>query len=242
MATELTKEQWIEILRNPNITRVVDLEILQVIYAFEGHQACASQVGLLIGHKGKSTHSPINSKIGAYAKRIAKHYAIAFTKRDNGKDKFWDLFFNGRQEGSYFIWQLKSTLIAALRESQLTGERPYAEEIPTAKDAEALSEGIRKTIIINAYERNPKARSLCIGYWGSICRVCRFNFEAVYGSIGKGYIHVHHLTPISQIKTSYKINPFKDLRPVCPNCHAMLHTQNPPLTIEELKKMIKPVA
>jgi 5-methylcytosine-specific restriction protein A len=65
------------------------------------------------------------------------------------------------------------------------------------------------------------------------------NFGDVYGEIGKGFIHIHHLIPISEIGTEYKINPITDLIPVCPNCHAMIHRTKQPLTIQELKSLIK---
>jgi 5-methylcytosine-specific restriction enzyme A len=55
------------------------------------------------------------------------------------------------------------------------------------------------------------------------------------GDIGKGFIHVHHLTQLSDIGQGYEVDPVKDLRPVCPNCHAMLHKKNPPYTIDEIK-------
>jgi len=70
------------------------------------------------------------------------------------------------------------------------------------------------------------------------CSVCQFRFDATFGDLGKGYIHVHHLTPIATIGTEYHLDPERDLRPVCPNCHAMLHRHNPPLSIEELQKII----
>jgi len=40
---------------------------------------------------------------------------------------------------------------------------------------------------------------------------------------------------------NYEINPIKDLIPVCPNCHVMLHTKvkNEAYTLNELKNMIK---
>ena len=88
-------------------------------------------------------------------------------------------------------------------------------------------------------ERNPHARKKCIEHYGLSCVVCDFNFEKVYGQIGKEFIHVHHLTQVATIKQEYKVNPIQDLRPVCPNCHSMLHKQNPPLTIDELKDIIK---
>ena len=103
---------------------------------------------------------------------------------------------------------------------------------------ETLFEGIKKMVLVNSYERNPIARKKCIEYYGTKCVVCGFNFEKAYGDIGKGFIHVHHLTKLSDIGQGYEVNPIKDLRPVCPNCHAMLHQKNPPHTIDELKLKI----
>jgi 5-methylcytosine-specific restriction protein A len=84
-------------------------------------------------------------------------------------------------------------------------------------------EGAKKTITVNAYERNLDARKACIDALGCSCLICGFNFESTYGERGKGFIHVHHLIPLSDIQCDYKINPITDLIPVCPNCHAMLH-------------------
>jgi hypothetical protein len=39
---------------------------------------------------------------------------------------------------------------------------------------------------------------------------------------------------------TYKIDPIKDLRPVCPNCHSMLHQRKKPcFTIAELRVILK---
>jgi 5-methylcytosine-specific restriction protein A len=87
----------------------------------------------------------------------------------------------------------------------------------------AMYEGSLQRIWVNRYERSPEARALCIAKHGSDCAVCGFNFEKRYGEIGRGYIHVHHLVPLASIGKMYRIDPIADLRPVCPNCHAMLH-------------------
>lgn len=57
----------------------------------------------------------------------------------------------------------------------------------------------------------------------------------MYGAIGKAFIHVHHLEPLSLTDGEYELDPIADLRPVCPNCHAMLHRQEKLLTIEQLQ-------
>jgi len=117
----------------------------------------------------------------------------------------------------------------------------YKESIQLAEELstpEKYSEGAKFSVTINAYERNPKARAACIAHYGHVCAVCGFDFSRVYGSLGEGFIHVHHIIPIGQIGEQYEINPITDLMPVCPNCHAMIHRMEPPLTTEELRKHI----
>ncbi len=106
------------------------------------------------------------------------------------------------------------------------------------EDIDNLTEGSKKQITVNSYERNSKARKECIEKYGYSCSVCDFNFKDIYGNLGENFIHVHHLIPLSKIKEEYKINPIKDLKPVCPNCHAMLHRKKETLSIKELKKII----
>ena len=101
-----------------------------------------------------------------------------------------------------------------------------------------LFEGTKKQIIVNAYERSSKARKECIEEYGYKCTICQFDFEKIYGETGKNFIHVHHIKPLSEIDEKYKINPIKDLRPVCPNCHAMLHKRRPAYSIKEIKNLI----
>lgn len=108
-------------------------------------------------------------------------------------------------------------------------------------DEQPYNEGAINKITVNHYERNPKARQICIEHYGMNCSVCDFNFEEKYGEIGEGFIHVHHLKPLSKIGREYELKPIDDLRPVCPNCHAMLHKSKPPYSIEELKGIINKV-
>jgi 5-methylcytosine-specific restriction enzyme A len=101
-----------------------------------------------------------------------------------------------------------------------------------------LVEGASKLITVNAYERNALARDQCLQHHGYSCCVCDFNFERAYGPIGKNYIHVHHLVPFSEIRTEYVVDPVKDLVPICPNCHAMIHRTMPALAVSQLKELL----
>jgi 5-methylcytosine-specific restriction enzyme A len=114
-------------------------------------------------------------------------------------------------------------------------ERIFPEEL---EQGLKYVEGAKKQIRVNAYERNPKARKACLNHHGYQCSVCGFDFEAKYGNIGKKFIHVHHINQLALTNGEYILDPIVDLQPVCPNCHAMLHCEYPPLSIEMLKRII----
>ncbi len=92
-------------------------------------------------------------------------------------------------------------------------------------------------MIVNRYERDRRARERCIAHYGARCAVCDLSFEERYGKAMTGFIHVHHLTPLSQIRETYCVDPVKDLRPICPNCHAVVHSRYPAMSIEEARAL-----
>lgn len=102
-------------------------------------------------------------------------------------------------------------------------------------------EGKKITVTVNGYERCPKAKAECIAHYGTRCYVCGMSFEHTYGAFAKDFIHVHHIEPLHDIGKEYEVDPKEDLRPVCPNCHAMLHktVNGIPMTIEKLKVFYK---
>lgn len=110
----------------------------------------------------------------------------------------------------------------------------FADE--SVKDVMYFEGGV-KTVTVNAYERDRDARRACLAIHGFSCAVCSMSFEDEFGEIGKGFIHVHHRVKLSTRKKKYRLNAKKDLVPVCPNCHAMLHTSDPPLSVEQLQKV-----
>lgn len=117
-----------------------------------------------------------------------------------------------------------------IRKPRISRDNIFPEEAETER---IFSEGAVKTVTVNYYERDSQAREVCINHFGLRCRVCKMDFEETYGDIGKGFIHVHHLKPLHEIGKEYKLKPLDDLRPVCPNCHAMLHKRKPAYSIEE---------
>jgi 5-methylcytosine-specific restriction enzyme A len=172
---------------------------------------------------------------------------------DNGNISYWQIPFWGEdaeKKGQYY-WELRPELKKAIKElsdtdkinirkvlisKDITQVVTIPEEL-SEKEIIKMPEGAKKQITINAYERNPEAREMCIQNYGYRCSVCEFDFEEVYGEIGTGFIHVHHLKPLSEINEEYQVDPVNDLRPVCPNCHSMLHKAN--FSIAQLRDTLR---
>lgn len=139
-----------------------------------------------------------------------------------------DVLVDAQSKGTGHVFSVYNVELLEHPVSFTGTDNLYPEEV-----SRNLKEGCKKTITVNSYERNPKARSECIKHYGVGCTVCGFNFEDFYGERGKDFIHVHHLVPVSDVGDEYEVNPISDLRPVCPNCHAMLHRKGN-ISIEDL--------
>ncbi len=146
---------------------------------------------------------------------------------------FRDLFTDGeRAVAAERLGEFGKT-IAVVRASR---ERLFPDEL---EPGHKYFEGARKTVRVNAYERDPRARKACILHHGTVCVVCGFDFESTYGRLGKGFIRVHHSNPLALTDGEYELDPVNDLRPVCPNCHAMLHRPEKLLSITELVALVQ---
>ena len=100
------------------------------------------------------------------------------------------------------------------------------------------SEGTRYTVSAVGVERNARARQACLAHHGAKCTACGMVFGETYGEIGQGFMHVHHLEPLGDSSGSREVDPVRDLIPLCPNCHAMVHRAKPPLTMPQLRKAL----
>ncbi|MCF7479195.1 HNH endonuclease [Vibrio sp. J2-4] len=182
------------------------------------------------------------------------HAKTALSKIDTTQGGFQTLIEVGRPELSMEYSVLKPEFKSLFTEIEINEAKRRLSTVPEyawRKEVEAdqnfsgeivdnsiFTEGAKKQVTVNSYERCPKARQACLDKHGYSCKVCGFSFLEVYGEIGKGFIHVHHIKPLAGISENYEVKPTKDLVPVCPNCHAMLHTKSPPLSIDELKSIM----
>lgn len=134
--------------------------------------------------------------------------------------------------------QIPSTVAEAIETlwNKRTHEKTFGlEELQPGQN---ISEGHAKQVLVNKYERSSKARALCLAHYGLRCSVCNLLLSDLYGPLAFDLIHVHHLTPLAEIQSDYVVDPIRDLRPVCPNCHAVIHSQQPPLTVDAIKSAL----
>jgi 5-methylcytosine-specific restriction protein A len=81
---------------------------------------------------------------------------------------------------------------------------------------------------------------------GGKCFVCGFDFKEHYKGIWRDHLVAHHavqarplfkeqhVEPIGQPKRASK-STLDEIELLCPNCHSAVHSQDPPLSADELR-------
>jgi 5-methylcytosine-specific restriction enzyme A len=233
----ITKDDYKKAL---NILTEFQLNVLKILYSCPNSSATAKELAELLNFK--SFHAA-NLNIGEIGKKIVSFLNIQIDNYYNGKEERPAYFKVIGDYSEEYGWEMNTNLQNALEELSIVSiDEKYFDEISYNEGIKLFKEGKVKQIFTNIYERNPKARKECIKYYGYSCSICGFNFEKVYGKIGESFIEIHHLTPVSEINNIYNIDPIKDLRPVCSNCHSMIHRKQSPYTIDEVKKMVRAIS
>lgn len=235
-----TKDDFIRALSTEGLLNEFELRQLEVHYHQDGHKITPTELSKLLGEK---SHQGVSVRNVWMAKKISNFLGINPPERKDGFNRWWAFLTIAEKKGTHWELQLKPEIVSAIEELELFSDKTeiiYPEEIT---DIHFSKEGALKHIQVNGYERDSKARSQCLKYYKRIkgkicCIVCEFDFEKAYGDLGKEFIHVHHIVPLYTIGQEYYINPEKDLVPVCPNCHAMLHRNKEVLIVDELKKIV----
>ena len=219
----------------------LEIDLLSALVAAPDNELRAGQIATLLGI---THHAALNGAIVRLAKKLTKVVGVEAPKRRDGTPRWWHVVAQGRYSAdhSLFFWKLRPALRDAAIEVGICsadgGLFPDGNEVREVSDG-VIFEGALKVVRVNAYERNPVARRRCIEHHGATCAVCGFDFGSIYGPIAEGVIHVHHLRPIADCGgEDYQVDPITELRPVCPNCHVVLHLRRSPLSIEELRDIV----
>lgn len=113
---------------------------------------------------------------------------------------------------------------------------PDEEEVP--QQLSGYPEGAMSKAVVNRYERDRRNRAAALAIHGYRCKACDCLMAEKYGLQAATLVEVHHTTPVHALGAVYLINPRTDLVPLCPNCHSVVHTRNPPLSIEEIRTLL----
>jgi len=112
------------------------------------------------------------------------------------------------------------------------------EDNESHSDVLGLPEGALLRVEVNRYERDRRNRAAALAIHGYSCAACGLKMADKYGPNATEIIEVHHTTPISLLGPSYLIDPRADLIPLCPNCHAVAHSREPPFSVKEIQDML----
>lgn len=203
-----------------------------------------------IGVSGKTGHDYNNIFLGRNLKWEGKsntNINQSTIKNMISGDYKVHIFTREDNKNVNFIYQGEGKALEVMDTVPVTilwGFEEYLEDVTYLGEDEfsenqSLYEGSYKTVKVNLYERNKVARDKCLEYHGYNCSICGFDFYKTYGEIGKNFIHIHHIIPLYKINKEYIVDPIKDLIPICPNCHSIIHRRKPELSIDELKNHIK---
>lgn len=140
-------------------------------------------------------------------------------------------FYRGYEWDCSLIERIRRHPVEEYNEDNMT--------VQESTETESHTEGRKKQYYTTRYERDSRNRNEAIRVHGTKCMICGFDYEKVYGELGRGYIEVHHIKPLASQEEEVRVNPETDLICVCANCHRMLHRyRNYIISVEELRRII----
>ncbi len=228
MLYEATREVFPQLVES-------QLRVLGALLYAPSHSSSASQLRTILG---LSAVIQVNAAMGQVGKKVFNSLGSHPDGLPDGEFEWWHIIATGERVTNLgFVWSLRAEVVRALLACGMSSTGPAGPDEVLVQSK--YFEGAVRSVVVNAYERNPVARARCIEAHGAVCAVCSFNFKSIYGEAAAGYIHVHHLRPLATVNQEYEVDPVNDLRPVCPNCHAVIHLANPPYTLDQVQAMLR---
>ncbi|AHG65491.1 HNH endonuclease domain-containing protein [Advenella mimigardefordensis DPN7] len=204
--------------------------------------ALLNQLGIILGRRHTDTYR--NSE-GVYMKlmnfrRLDPEYTYdgkkGLTRGNSDEVRVWALFAHDpRRLSEVAIFIRNGISEASGKDTKIS----YSEEL----EIEEAEEGKVATRVHRYRERDRRlvdtAKARALREHGRLfCTVCGFDFSKHYGEVGSGIIDVHHTKPIHTMQPGEKTK-VADLVVLCSNCHRIIHSKRPWLTVDEIKSAIK---
>lgn len=246
MATEITVQEYEQAI---NLLPEKDKILLRKLYYAE---PCSDkdEIGRRLGYKGAANGAiyPIGQKIANIL-----NIEIDLTGYSNTKEsKGWFFvihrqFFEDKHSLTEIFdtvkyWDMQPNLRIALENLGIANSETKENEILleneiSDSEAEVYSEGSLMKVWVLKAERSKEAVEAARKIHGDRCKGCHIDFKKMYGDDVDNIIHYHHINPLKA--GLRKTNPKTDLFPLCPNCHAVVHSQKQLMTIEDLQNRVR---
>lgn len=200
------------------------------------------KIGKTLGlNKGGSFRNGngVYMKLGNFRRwdpKYVENGRTGLSKGNKNEKVVWDEFAN-------FPSKLANA-VAAIRDAI---ESPYTETKALAGDDEPeIVEAEEGKVLTRLHRYRERSRALVEAKKKDVlqkqgclrCEACGFNFAEVYGSVGEGIIDVHHTKPVHTLRPDEKTK-LADLVLLCSNCHRIIHSKRPWLSVEEVRALRK---
>lgn len=184
----------------------------------------------------------LSNRKDTYFSQIVRNLKSHDTLSKKGYASYQDGLFYITDKGRQYVDNNKAAILYIINSGfqyddikNAFGEIYNSKEKKVIPFDELIEEGSTKYVATKVYERSRKLRNAAIDYYGKngliACDCCGFEFKSFYGDYtNKTCIEIHHLKPIFQYSDSQMTqtieSALKNLLPVCPNCHRVIHRNN----------------
>ncbi|MHA6193871.1 HNH endonuclease [Pseudomonas wadenswilerensis] len=154
-------------------------------------------------------------------------------KGNKNEKVVWDEFADASPKLAIAVAAIRNAIESPSPEAKaLTGaDEP---EIMEAEEGKILTRlhRYRERALVKAKKKDVLQKQGCLR-----CEACGFNFAEVYGQTGEGIIDVHHTKPVHSLKPGEKTK-LSELALLCSNCHRVIHSKRPWLSVEQVRALI----
>ncbi len=215
----------------------IDLKILRTQYSSPGRAVTSQEI------RDSLEYSRIGASNLAYG-RLGKKLGIrlGFDVGDYPANRpgWWRAVATSDKVGDHYTWVLRPQLASALEYTGIVN--PETDGLIDAPDVDLprnlVDIATEGRVILVQHLRRERNRSIVAAKKSAAvslaCEVCGFNSSEFYGI---DYCEAHHLCSLSSTQDEVETS-LDDLALVCANCHRIIHSAYPALSLEAVRRMI----
>lgn len=202
------------------------LVMLRAHYLAPDHLITADE---LTSVAGLASHRDVNSQYGRFGS-LLRECALKLDRRGGQQSYAFVTFLPPDARHGSWRWQLRPSFAEALATLGWFDDGIDSFDRADIRDVAAREGQLRRREIWHRHREQGLRFAKIDRVRGAhpddrlTCQVpnCGFDFEMVYGELGRGYAEVHHIVALRELDPG-TITTLDDLIVVCSNCHRMIH-------------------